>query len=36
VTLVWSGPISFLVFLIGGGALIGLGILYYLISFVRV
>jgi hypothetical protein len=36
VTLAWSGPTSFLVFMVAGAALIGLGIVYYLISLVTV
>ena len=36
ITLVWSGPTSFLVFMTAGGALIALGVAYYLISLVTV
>jgi hypothetical protein len=36
VTLVWAGPVSFLVFMLLGCALVVLGIVYYLISLVTV
>jgi hypothetical protein len=36
VTLVWAGPVSFLVFMLLGCALVALGIVYYLISLVTV
>lgn len=36
VTLVWAGPVSFLVFMMVGCALVALGVVYYLISLVTV
>lgn len=36
ITLVWAGPVSFLVFMMVGCALVVLGIVYYLISLVTV
>lgn len=36
VTLVWAGPVSFLVFMLLGCALVVLGIVYYLVSLVTV
>ena len=36
ITLVWAGPVSFLVFMLLGCALVALGIVYYLISLVTV
>lgn len=36
VTLVWSGPVSFMVFMMVGAALVVLGIVYYLISLLTV
>lgn len=35
-TLAWAGPVSFLVFMMVGCALVALGIVYYLISLVTV
>lgn len=36
VTLVWAGPVSFLVFMLLGCGLVALGVVYYLISLVTV
>lgn len=34
VTLLWAHPLSFVAFIIGGGTLVGLGIVLYLLTIV--